>query len=554
MYSQSSFGLAGVGAADRHERDVGGGVSKRRDPLPESQPTRRLTMRLSRITLLTLASLTVACASEGPATPRPPFDPSVHGFGFQNYTNEASPVNLTGAEMQRMCGDAVCARGTGPTCTLSPPVQQGMEQLNALMNGGHCEGMAVLSGRMYLGQQQASTYGADTPFGLRFDGNAALQREIAYWFALQLFPPVSSARLRGTPTEQVERLRASFASSGDRYTIGFWKRDRTGGHAVLPYEIREEGATTRIMVYDNNFPGEARAIEIDTAANTWRYVAAASPDVAAALYEGDATTNTLVLVPLSVRTQPIECPTGNVQMGGTRTVSTVGSAGVLITDDAGRRMGHMGDMLLEEIPGGDVVELTSDDLWADRAEPIYRVPGGGDLMVTLTADDGAPTPGGLSVSGPGYYLGVENVMLEPGQVDELVLGGGAPFLSYETGGMETPDVVIAIQTEGADWTIILRSRGDSAGQAIAAEVAPADGFLYASFGGADATSEFDLDIVRTDESGDLEFSHANVSVPNGAQLTLDYGAFDVDGEMLVLEVDLDGDGTPDETIDLLDEP
>src|SRR5712692_1937937 len=73
------------------------------------------------------------------------FRPATHGFGFENYTGDIKPTNLTAVEMRRMFGDQVCARISGDTCDLIPPAQEFMRTTNVDMNGGHCEGMAVPS-------------------------------------------------------------------------------------------------------------------------------------------------------------------------------------------------------------------------------------------------------------------------------------------------------------------------------------------------------------------------------------------------------------------------
>ncbi len=513
---------------------------------------------MRRIALGVSVCVLVACdAGGGGMTPTPPaaFDVRVHGFAFQNYTNDSmgAVTNLTPVELHRLFGDRVCASGSGATCVLTPPAREFMEQASGIMNGGHCEGMAVLSARMHLGQQSPMMLGGATAHALSLPGNELLQREIGYWFITQVIEPVRSARIPGTPTEQVSRLRTSFESTGERYTIAFFKSDMTGGHAVTPIAVRDVDGMQHIIVYDNNFPDMERAIVVDPAANSWTYEAAATPGDAASVYRGDASMPTLLLVPLSVRTQPLVCPVcGDLEMGGTRTVATAGDASVLITDASGQRIGHMGDALVNEIAGAEVVAITSDDLWRDQSEPLYRLPGGGDLTIELSAAD-VSSPSSLSTFGAGYYVGVEGIALEPGQVDRVVIGGDEPYVEYETSGMETASIVLAITTASADWGVAVRSRGDSAGQLVYGGLATAAGQLTFGFGGADAESEFDIEIVRVDGATELVFSHANIAVPNGAALTLEYGAFDADGTMLVLSIDVDGDGTPDASVDLLDE-
>lgn len=498
--------------------------------------------------------LASACESDGPGGDG--FDPRTHGFPFQNYGNDVSGLtNLTEAEVQRAYGDAVCESGSGPECSLTAPARQWMEQVNGMMGGGHCEGMAVLSLRMFHGTSRPADFGGDTAHALGLDGNAALQREIAYYFALQTLDAVGNAAVEGTPSEQAQRLRASLMEGGEPYTIAFFKPGFTDGHAVSPYDVRDrEDGTVEIVVYDNNFPDEERILEVDPMAETWRYSAAASPDVPESLYEGDASTNTLNLRPLSSRDGIMPCPFCGERTGGAempRQVATTGDASVLIQDMGGQRVGHMGDGIVNEISGARVLSLTSD-LWEDRAEPIYALPDSRDIDIYFSGDDGPTSEGSVGVFGPGVYAGVENVMLDAGQMDLLRVFAGGEAVTYETSGMETPDVVMAYSTDAADWVVAARTRGDSDGQTVDMQVNTELGDLHLWFTGSDAESEFDLYLLRVDGDTELEFWTERVVVPNGARLRLRYGEFDADGEMLVLEVDVFGDGTTIETIDLLD--
>lgn len=497
-----------------------------------------------------------ACEPEGPGGDG--FDPRTHGFPFQNYGNDVPGLtNLTEAEVQRAYGDAVCETGSGPECSLTAPARQWMEQVNGEMDGGHCEGMAVLSLRMFHGTSRPSDFGGgDDAHALGLNGNTALQREIAYYFAIQSLDPVANAELQGTPSEQVERLRASFMEGGAPYTIGFFKPGLTEGHAVTPYDVRDrDDGTVEIVVYDNNFPDEERIIEVDPMADTWRYSAAASPDVPESLYEGDASTNTLRLRPLASRDGTMPCPFCGESTAGTevpRRVSTAGDASVLIQDMSGQRVGHMGDGIVNEMDGARVIPVMSDDLWQDRAEPVYALPDSRDIDIYFSGDEGPTSEGSVGVFGPGVYAGVENVMLDAGQMDRFRVFAGGEAVTYETSSMETPDVVLAYSTDAADWVVAARTRGDSAGQTVDMQVNTDAGALHLWFTGSDAESEFDLYLLRVDGETELEFWTEMVVVPNGARLMLLYGDFDANGETLVLQVDVFGDGTTIEMVDLLD--
>jgi hypothetical protein len=503
------------------------------------------------------AGLLVVACSGGPPPGGSGFDPNVHGFGFQNYGN-TEPVrvtNLTPAEMHRLFGDAACESGSGADCVLTAPARQWMEQTSDEMDNGHCEGMAVLSLRMFHGDARPEDFGAARAFDLRLEGNEPLQRELGYWWATQCAEPVES-RLRGTPMEQVERLRDALSrDDGEHYTIAFWKRDMKGGHAVTPYDVRDrDDGRIDIVVYDNNFPGEERAIEVDPMANTWRYSAAASPDEPESEYEGDASSQTLQLTLMSARAR-LECPFCGARDGGMdddREVTSTGNASLLLTDSSGRRVGHVGAALVNEIPGAQVVGRTSADLWNDRVEPTYELPSSEEIELVLTADD-APDDASVGVFSQGVYLGVENLALEPGQVDRIRLLAGNEGLVYQTSQRETADVVLAYSTAAADWVVVIRSRGEAGGQTITARTDATEGVLSFSFASPDTQSNFDLYLLRVDGVTELEFFHDMIAVPNGAGLSLRYGDFDTDGEMLILEIDTSGDGDPDDQLDLLDE-
>src|SRR5205823_1734002 len=127
-------------------------------------------------------------------------------------------------------------------------------------------------------QLKPSDFGeASNAFGLKIDGNAKLANEIAYWFATQALNPSAGAEQKNlTPTQVVDALKASFApGAADSYTLGIYKTvdgKRKDGHAITPYGIADTpDGKIQIAVYDNNYPGIARAITVDPGTNTWIY-------------------------------------------------------------------------------------------------------------------------------------------------------------------------------------------------------------------------------------------------------------------------------------------
>jgi hypothetical protein len=95
---------------------------------------------------------------------------------------------------------------------------------------------------------------------------------------------------------------------GETYTIGIYKEDFSGGHAITPFGVKsvEDGLYT-ILVYDNNYPGEVRELLIDERDNSWAYEAAINPQVESEIYAGNADTQTLDLTPTSARLVTQQC-------------------------------------------------------------------------------------------------------------------------------------------------------------------------------------------------------------------------------------------------------
>ncbi len=234
--------------------------------------------------LAVLMLLTAAgCGGSSPALPLGSvadsgFRPPANGLPFQNYGGQLSdgvvPVNLTAADVQKMFGDQVCADAQLRRCDLIPEAQAWLTDTNEAMSGGHCYGFSVLSELLWLGQEQASSFGAPATTALQVDSNQTLQRQIAYDWALQTLESVQASRVTGTPNQILAKLEQVLKPHpAQTYTLTFWKRDGSGGHAVTPYEVvNKGGGMFQVRIYDNNWPDDqTRAISFDTKADTWRY-------------------------------------------------------------------------------------------------------------------------------------------------------------------------------------------------------------------------------------------------------------------------------------------
>lgn len=169
------------------------------------------------------------------------FRSQVDGFSFENYGNDAGPVNLTPQNVEDLFGPQVCATGEGSSCTLIPPARHWMQQVNASMAGGHCMGLSVTALRFFSHNLAVDGYGAPQPISLPVRGNTALQSLIAEDFAYQDLPSVISHAIVGTPVQVLGSLIRALKAGGELYTLGIVKPDGSGGHAVTPFAVEDRG-------------------------------------------------------------------------------------------------------------------------------------------------------------------------------------------------------------------------------------------------------------------------------------------------------------------------
>ena len=505
----------------------------------------------------------VKAALGGSKSGAAPFAPSNEGFKFQNYGNEDGVENLTAAELERMFGPQVCADRDGDTCILTPPAAKWMEETNKGMDGGHCEGLASMALLFRLGKLAAKDFGAPTAFEIPLEGNKKLQHEVAYWFSTQFLMPMSNAEIKTlTPNEIVDKLTAAFQSGSESYTIGIYMADFSGGHATTPYEIVDKGDdVTWIMHYDNNFPGEERHIEVDRKANTWKYFTAADPKEPGSAYIGDATTKTLTIAPTSVRLGKLDCPfCGDIDpdavasgKGSLRQIIMDGDADLLVTDDGGKRIGHVDGKLVNEIAGAQIVEVKGEARRSEH-EPIYDLPAGHPLTITL---DGSTLKKkettDVSLIAAGYTMGVYGVALAPGEKDEIHFSADWKEVSYKTDQDETPELELGVETTGADYEFDIHAAGESGGQRVDMALDVKAGTLTVQASAKDGTATYEVEIHRIDKAGDQVFKHKGVSCGAADKFLFHYADWKGNGTAMKAGVDKGGDGSVDETEDLGDE-
>jgi len=317
-----------------------------------------------------------------------------HGWTFGNYA--ASGSGLFGvADAVALFGDsAVCVETQGE-CTPTPAAAEWIDMVATSMQYGVCEGMTVASVDRFL-------VGADPVTGL-VALDDSVERQLARLFATQFLDDVIAATEQWreqSVADIVAELQASLADpSAEQYTLGVYSK--VGGHSVLPYAVDLDAQGRGVIyVYDPNWPGEQRYIEVDTQANRWRfsYFATEQTDDPDAWTGGSGLMD---LTPLSVREAPFPEPFKGSGTGAKQLLAVSSSTrNWILTRGDGTQVNG-----LSVVPGRDgVVAIT-------RGAPLDRGSQRTDVVLVewtetaeLTVADGAATLSLFTDAGAGSIV------------------------------------------------------------------------------------------------------------------------------------------------------
>ena len=439
-----------------------------------------------------------------------------------------------------------------------------MEKQSAGMDGGHCEGLAVLSALFYAKQIEVAPYGANNVPSLS-KSNQTLQSEIAYWFVTQATNPASQSIIRGTPVEILDRLIKELKPNAtDTYTIGVYAPPGVGGgHAVTPFAVENiDNNIFHILVYDNNHPGKTKRLIIDRSLNRWELSLSINPGVEEKPWFGDANSKTLEIVPSAPRLIVQECTfcttSGSQARGAEMSTSEIYVDGngvrLLITDSEGRRYGWDNEEFVTEIPNITHRYIKSMELWEDTPSPVYYIPGDQAFQLRL---DGSTleevTETAVTLIGDGFAIAVENIYVEAGEFDTLEFTPDGTGVSYTSDAGESPDITLGFVTEAADFEFTVAGIETDPGATINIDLNQEAGDLVMTSSGNTQNGFYSLAIVRYDEDSEQEFYHDEIELEPRDTVYIHYGEWDGETDNLQLEIDWDEDGIIDELVDLTDD-
>ncbi|HWQ20412.1 MAG TPA: hypothetical protein VN455_11585 [Methanotrichaceae archaeon] len=519
------------------------------------------------------------------------FSPKIDGFSFENYGRSVQygSDGLTPAELQRMFGDKVCACKTGGECILTPPARRWMDKNNE--PSGHCQGMAMLSTLMYYGKISPTEFGADEVYELSIEDNKPLQHEIAYWAAT---PATTNKDVDASPKAVLDNLTRSLKegmNASEWWTLGVYRPDWNGGHAITPFGVEDTGDDQfRIMVYDNNWPGETRYVDVDGEYNTWSYNASTDPDEPTDTYSGNATIHNLVLSPISPSLGKQECyfcdesdeDLINESSSSAKDdqkmheaekntaekepavryleISLDGNASLLITDALGRRIGRAeARKFVNEIPGADIEYSLDVGAKSQKRhiEPVYYIPA--SLNFSIMVDGtwlGGPGQDEeyVTMIGPGYDLVVEGLLLDPGEqdyIDVATVGRENYRLTYRTNYTDSPDLIIGKDAELASYEFMARGAKIGPEGKFSVELDMDQGKFILNPVGNQEEDQFELLMHRIDDYGEQFFGASNITLKSNDTAYLGFLNW-TKGQKLYLNIDHSSAGIAAETVEMKD--
>jgi uncharacterized membrane protein len=458
------------------------------------------------------------------------------------------------------------------------------------------EGPSVTTGRVYSGACYGFTmatlaaFGAPEAFRERWLPSASsadlgevgltddVRDAVHALFAYQYDVPTSALLIDRsetgppTPREVLAQLRARIASD-DRSLdevlilnapIRNQEQDgeTTGLHALVPVGIEdtvggfgaEDDGVYYVVSVDPNYGAEAVLVEIDSTASTWRHLFSDGSETEwvgpndAGLFLGGRAQNALRPA------QPFW--TASLGSGSGDRVSPP------VADGSAARV----DRLRVRVSGGDValVGAAGEVRFAD-GQLVDTLPGGAALFpITGRASQpyalvapparyavelAAGAAGGHALEiGERRVLGAVRLDGTPGIPDLFAIGSDT--LTVVPGQAGRMRLEARVSLGGTVRTFAADSLSAGPGDALAVDVLPdSSGFRLSS----ERAGTYDLALGQTGPGGRRSFYHAGVPLAPGASHTVapDWATLG-DGPVTV-RVDLDGDGEPDETLELAGE-
>ncbi|MEN9746037.1 MAG: hypothetical protein RL729_509 [Actinomycetota bacterium] len=191
--------------------------------------------------------------------------PIEDGFSFANFPSSGTEETFNAQDLYEMFGAEACADGVVEPCTPIAEAAAWARMVNQARMSGHCEGMVVESSKRFINKESPATS--------ELSNDVEVVHRIFRQFSTQFFQEVVDERdawAKKSLAELVNAIAEGLQSGSPKFSMGIYSEN--GGHAVLPYAINPlANGVMRVLVYDSNWPGKERYVDIDTANKLWRF-------------------------------------------------------------------------------------------------------------------------------------------------------------------------------------------------------------------------------------------------------------------------------------------
>ena len=191
--------------------------------------------------------------------------PLSDGFSFPNFPSSVSVETFDVNDLVTMFGNGVCVDEKEDPCIPTAEAAAWARMVNQARASGHCEGLVVQSAVRFASAVNPKT--VDLP------NEGEVTHGIYRAFATQFLPEAQAETdewAKKSLREIANALVESFKTGSAQYTLGVYTEK--GGHAVLPYAIEFiDKDHALVQVYDSNWPGKNRYVELDFAKKQWQF-------------------------------------------------------------------------------------------------------------------------------------------------------------------------------------------------------------------------------------------------------------------------------------------
>lgn len=191
--------------------------------------------------------------------------PLTDGFSFPNFPSSVSVETFDVNDLVTMFGNGVCVDEKADPCIPTAEAAAWARMVNQARASGHCEGLVV--------QAAVRFASAVSPKTVDLPNEGEITHAIYRAFATQFLPETQEETdnwAKKSLREISNALVDSFKTGSAQYSMGLYTEK--GGHAVLPYAIEFVDKDHAIVqVYDSNWPGKNRYVELDLAKKQWRF-------------------------------------------------------------------------------------------------------------------------------------------------------------------------------------------------------------------------------------------------------------------------------------------